>query len=276
MAKTEIKLVAFVDILGFSQLILDYDAGKNDEIFELLKQAVDPAATFLKQNFKPFKNSPFYDWKDCLDVRLFSDCLCVAAPLEYKQYGFIDQLAFFYKYLTGYQSLLMSHGFFTRGAVTIGSHYASENMIFSGGLVEAYQLESKKARYPRIIISERLLGEIDKFAEGRQAALNHMLVRDSDYVFFNHFNYTLIDADGQDGDIDTFLKKIGFEGMSDKTFRQLDEENKNKEMAHIMHRAIQEIEKNLGERVSEKYEWMVKFIDYELGKNDTFSPYHAV
>lgn len=38
------KLVAYADILEFSQAIIDFDNGKNPEIFNLLKDTVNPAA----------------------------------------------------------------------------------------------------------------------------------------------------------------------------------------------------------------------------------------
>jgi hypothetical protein len=90
MAQTETKLVAFVDILGFSKLIAAYVAGKNDRLFELLKQAINPATTFMRESFELAKGGPFFAWKDCQDVGLFLDCLCAAAPLNFKNYSFIE------------------------------------------------------------------------------------------------------------------------------------------------------------------------------------------
>jgi hypothetical protein len=94
MPTTTTKFVAFVDILGFTEIIKSYDAGENQEILSLLKQAVDPAAGFLRNSFELAKGGVFYEWKDCLDTRLFSGCLCAAAPLEFKDHDFIKQLTF--------------------------------------------------------------------------------------------------------------------------------------------------------------------------------------
>lgn len=55
METTSIKMVAFIDILGFSQLIADYDSGKEKDIFSVLKAALDPAASFIKKDFSKAK-----------------------------------------------------------------------------------------------------------------------------------------------------------------------------------------------------------------------------
>jgi hypothetical protein len=276
MAATETKFVAFIDILGFSQLIKTYDDGKDEKILNLLKQAIDPAATFMRESFELAKGGPFYAWKDCLDIRLFSDCLCAAAPLSYKGSGFIDQLKFFYKYLMGYQSLLMENGFFTRGGVAIGSHYADENIIFSGGLVEAHDLECKYAVHPRIILSKGLIAQIEESQAGEEESINYMLMRDKEgTVFFNHFNHLLIDSAMQDKTAENFLKLFGSLGMTDKTFFETDIENKQKAMSNIRQICEQKIKDSETEHIRDKYRWLIEFIDFEFGKNNSFQYFNS-
>ena len=51
---------------------------------------------------------------------------------------------------------------FIRGAITIGELIHTENGIIMGpALIEAYELESKFAKYPRIILSEKLLKHLN-------------------------------------------------------------------------------------------------------------------
>jgi len=269
----EQKLVAFIDILGFSKLIERYDSGETYILTEL-KDAVDPVSSFLrdKVQIKEFSQTPFFDWKDCLSVRLFSDCLCVAAPLSYKTYEFYEQLNFFYKYLMGFQIGLMEKGFFIRGAVTIGSHYIDENMIFSGGLVEAYNLEKEKAKYPRIIISEKLIKEIKKIESLRIEELDYMIIIDnSETMFFNHFNYNLIDSRFIDKMLSNNPLFKSFQGIIDKSYEELDEEEKIKSLKKIKEISTLEIvnaqkESDSGKRDSiiNKHRWLIDFIDFEL------------
>jgi len=266
MAETSIKLVAFIDILGFSQLISDYDSGKDRDIFTVLKSALDPAADFIKKGFMQGNNDLFFEWRSCLEAKLFSDCLCVAAPLEYLTYGFGEQLSFFYKYLMAYQNLLMEHGFFTRGAVTIGSHYSDENLIFSGGLVEAYNLETKICKYPRIMASDALMGEIFKLGRKYKSSLGYMLELGNDGIFFfNHFNYNIIDSKVSDMFSKDFLSLLGFEGLME-SFYDIDIKKKNEELNKkkaIAESKLFGLEPNGS--VAEKYKWFISFIDYQLG-----------
>ena len=56
-------------------------------------------------------NQFLFDFKECLEAKLFSDCLCVSVPLEfgnqYTKYNIYDQFWFLYQYLSGYQILLL-------------------------------------------------------------------------------------------------------------------------------------------------------------------------
>jgi len=125
----ETKIVAFVDILGFADLIKQYDGEGNRKILIELKEAVDSATKLIKP-ISSESDSLLFHWKECTEIKLFSDCLCLSAPLNYKGYDLIEQLEFFYKYLIGYQQILMSKNYFSRGGITIGSYYSDDKIIF--------------------------------------------------------------------------------------------------------------------------------------------------
>lgn len=169
----------------------------------------------------------------------------------------------------GYQNLLMSHGFFTRGAVTIGSHYSDDNLIFSGGLVEAYNLETKVSKYPRIIASTGLMKKVFALGEQYKSSLSYMFeIGEDEIFFFNHFNYNLIDAKASDIFAEDFLKSLGFDGLME-SFEENDNERKIAELQEK--RAIAEAKlhvEGLESRVEDKYKWFVAFCDYQLGKGN--------
>lgn len=52
---------------------------------------------------------------------------------------------------------LAVQGFWMRGAVTVGLLYHDEHIVFGPALNRAYLLESKMARYPRILLDQRAL-----------------------------------------------------------------------------------------------------------------------
>jgi hypothetical protein len=55
---------------------------------------------------------------------------------------------------------LLHMGFLTRGAIVVGDLFHRDNVIFGPALLEAYQIESREAFYPRIIVSNKALEEL--------------------------------------------------------------------------------------------------------------------
>jgi hypothetical protein len=48
-------------------------------------------------------------------------------------------------------------GFLIRGGVTIGNLYHAQGIVFGPAMVEAYELESRTAVYPRIVVSHTIM-----------------------------------------------------------------------------------------------------------------------
>ena len=48
-----------------------------------------------------------------------------------------------------------------RGGVTIGQSYLSDNLVLDYALLETYELESNKAIYPRILISDTIISKLN-------------------------------------------------------------------------------------------------------------------
>ena len=59
-------------------------------------------------------------------------------------------------------AILFEKGILFRGGLTIGNLIHNENgTVFGQGLIEAYQLESKNAIFPRIILSDKLIQQLN-------------------------------------------------------------------------------------------------------------------
>lgn len=257
------KIVAFVDILGFSALIKEFDSGRAPQILDELRDAYTSAAEFMKPRPVSRPDEPFFQWKDCLETRLFSDCLCAAAPLEYKSFDFITQFQFLYLYLSTYQDLLMGKGFFTRGAITIGSHFADEHMIFSGGLVETYLLETKSANFPRIILSDTIKAKLAEYKKSHREKLNYMLIEDADgYTFLNSFNADLSTAKEVDRDVAKLLPGIG---TMDTSFEELSLQARAATLDRMKGVCEDRLNNGVKGSVADKYLWFLDFIDYVAG-----------
>ena len=50
---------------------------------------------------------------------------------------------------------MMSKGILLRGGITVGQLCHKDNIVYGPAMVEAYELESKSAIYPRVIVSEK-------------------------------------------------------------------------------------------------------------------------
>lgn len=83
-----------------------------------------------------------------MDTRMFSDCVCISTPAR------IENFDAFFQCLALVQANLFREAILLRGGIAIGNHYSDDLLIFSEGLVRAYEIESTKARFPRIIVPQ--------------------------------------------------------------------------------------------------------------------------
>ena len=131
----EEKVVAFIDVLGFSNLVY------NDK--------VDPISKYYEIILTDFKKAAS---KNELKFLLISDSIVVHAPLNKKDFLTVV------KVLSDLQHRLLIQGILVRGGISYGNLYVNDedNIIVGTGMINAYNLESK-AIYPRIIIDRRFI-----------------------------------------------------------------------------------------------------------------------
>ena len=175
--KYENRLVAFIDILGFSNLILrsEKEPARIPWLLNILNAIKYNEG--IKERFS--KN---------LDVRMeftaFSDCFVLSSIIpEDPVNASLYQIALIC-------TLLLKSGLFARGAVVEGNIYHRENVVLGPGLLDAYGKEQKEAIYPRIIVSKNLvkkyyheikMPELDKIINKWSATL---LRKDEDNIYF--------------------------------------------------------------------------------------------
>jgi hypothetical protein len=160
LVDTHNRIVAFVDVLGFSNMIKHFDQNDDINLLKDLKQSLDGAITQMNTYFNSSEN---------VDTKLFSDCLCLSVPYFENNSDFSYQFAMLMLGIKTYQSLMLQKGYLVRGGVSIGSYYSDKNMIFSGALVEAVEYEKNGStkgspspeKFPRIIIAPRILEKLE-------------------------------------------------------------------------------------------------------------------
>lgn len=82
--------------------------------------------------------------------------------------------------------LVWQHNILLRGALTIGEIYHDENMVFGPAMVEAYELESKVAEFPRIILHDKIEADYEQWLTEVRATDDQERIYDLE----NEKNYT--------------------------------------------------------------------------------------
>ncbi len=186
LVDTEPRFVCFLDILGFSAMVEEYENDLSSSVLQDIQGALEDSLTILNLN----KDEKTNEVLKHLKYQLFSDCISISLPYFDNQEDFINNFNLISTFTNGFQYNLMSKGFFVRGGISIGSFYANDHIIFSKGLVEAYQLESKKAIYPRVLIDEKIINKLKKYDISRihYYGINTYVVKDDEnLVFLNPF-----------------------------------------------------------------------------------------
>lgn len=187
---TEPRIVAFMDILGFSAIIEEYDSNSESNILNELHDTLETAIKISIENMIDQKAKT--DLKEYLEYRMFSDCICISLPFIEFGNDFHIQFHSLSTIVKSYQLAMMQKGFFVRGGISVGSFYSDKHMIFSGGLVSAYKLEQKTV-YPVVAIEQKVIERLKKnFAENSKGLFyeNILLYSDNEpeKVFLNPFD----------------------------------------------------------------------------------------
>lgn len=175
--------VAFIDILGFSQMVrADCEGGPNGQQYVDRLIEVHQQTTTLGSDV------------DGLSVSQFSDSTVIAAP--FSRVSFSDFLGV----IVSFQQNLLRKGILCRGGVAIGKHYSEGSFLFSNGLIEAYRIESGLAVFPRIVVSQDL---IDLIYPNRNLPPSCSLLRENDDLFFVDYISSMSQRD-----VRSFMEKI--------------------------------------------------------------------
>ncbi len=217
--KTQMKecCVAFIDILGFKNMV----STDIDSVVLALRYIEMFCKSFFKfpsretgKSTYPLKYRPEYNYDYSYNqeesseeemnkptVTMFSDSIVISQPFD----SFFD-ISEFVEFISKIQYTLLTEGILIRGGISTGTLYHSDKYLFGTAIVSAYKLESKKAIYPRIIIDEKLLLEIDRIIENKfeQSYKNyfvfngekHYWIPHDDYSTYEYSRYIQTDFDG--------------------------------------------------------------------------------
>ncbi|MCA1042025.1 hypothetical protein LCM00_21235 [Bacillus infantis] len=193
----EHRLVAFLDILGFSALVSK--SVLDPEYAKLLHGALEGIQHFVQHNEeKKLKEN------SSVEMVQFSDSLVISAP-------YIDTVSFntFIMNINFIQKILARSGILIRGGISAGPLYHRGTIAYGPAFIKAYKLESELANYPRIVIDPQIMSNIIRpanesvedtqfFMEFHQFVgnTNPIVLKDFDDVYFVNYLYGMYREEG--------------------------------------------------------------------------------
>jgi len=175
MANYEQRFVAFLDILGFSDLVRKSE--ENDDTFIKLANITHGIDEKVK-TYRP-KNGGKKILQDFsqVDILSFSDSIVLSHAensVGFWKIIFIVNTIFYE---------IAQYGTVCRGAITVGPFYQRDKIAFGPALIDAYHLESNIAKVPRVLSSGSAFAKIQEYAGNEVWAADYLttwIVRDSD------------------------------------------------------------------------------------------------
>ena len=199
----QVSYCAFLDVLGFSDRIRA--SYKNKTANKLLRQF---HAIFDRQikRLKSDSDESFLYFKS------FSDNVLIAHP------RFSDDMesefAFTLWPISKYQFEMALQGFFIRGGLSVGQLFMDDNSVYGEALIDAYELESKIAVNPIIILCKETMKLVDlhlSFYHGEEPPhVRRVLVNSDGRYFINYLSECIIETDeGEEIDLKSLKKHKG-------------------------------------------------------------------
>lgn len=159
------KFVAFLDVMGFSNLVNRGSVNNLESYFEKITEVLDK----LREDKEDIKSS------------IISDSIILIAPDNLK--GFIQLLWA----IRRIQNAILWRKILLRGAVSYGQVYYNQdrNIIVGKGYIKAYLLE-QEANFPRVIIDPSIIRKISN----DKTAFLKQINKSIEYTFENRLVYT--------------------------------------------------------------------------------------
>lgn len=227
------RVVVFMDILGFKNIINQFD---NQEMNKLVYNIMNYFKWIKESNYKGF----LAEHDIGKEVTVFSDSIVVSYDASLP-----GQVFFILLDIIHIQLDLAAKGIFLRGGVSIGNLTHENDIVFGPAMLDAYNLESKIAKYPRIIIDEKVF----QFAynnpgynntnEQELEYIEGLVRRDNDGWYYTDYLTQCCELDKQT-DIYVVLDSI-----KNKIQQYINDDNKD---------------------IREKYEWLNEYYEWALNQ----------
>ena len=170
--------VAFLDILGFKNLVNGPES-TCQSILEIYRDFEDMQKVYWGENYGETQD---------VKIKVMSDSICLYIEAD-KPNALFSLISF----CAAFQLDLMTipQHIFVRGAITLGDMFIENDIVFGPGLTQAYLLEEKNAKVPRIIMLKKTLEQGKKQADNEVADLIDVSTFRDDDAFYT-VNYFIL------------------------------------------------------------------------------------
>lgn len=227
---------AYFDILGFKEKINNNDISFFNRYLKILNKELRKIEHEKEEFWKRF------------EIKVFTDNFVVGYPWQDK-YG-ESELGDLFEILSMIQFNFIKEGIFIRGAIALSDLFMNDNVVLGSALIDAYNLESKEAVYPRIIISEKVSDTIKKhmdyYSNYIDIPQNYLYLKDVDgHIFVNYLYILFYDADYEKQESTMYKNYVKEELESHKNV------------------IIKMLNKNINNyKVFDKYSWCAKYHNF--------------
>ncbi|MBQ4680435.1 hypothetical protein [Aeromonas dhakensis] len=141
----EKSYVAFIDVLGFKNMVFNSDETTINKYFEVVNNSLSELKNI--QLKKPIKSI------------IISDSIILSVPLLGDIESDLDRLLHLCIAIAKLQQNLAINNIWVRGAITTGDTYFNEekHQVVGPAFVNAYLLEENSAIYPRVILDSKII-----------------------------------------------------------------------------------------------------------------------
>lgn len=185
--------VAFLDILGFKEIVNHKTCAEIYSLFECIKSGSHTNIVFNGEEIDAFEK---------IQHKIMSDSivLYIDASLDDAFFSLLFACQTLQMCLLARESPVL-----LRGGIACGALFSEADVIFGKGLTEAYLIESNIAKYPRIVFNNSLLEQ----GRGKRAKIsrnleNWVLACDQDELNFVNFFGRIY----RFGETDQYLSRI--------------------------------------------------------------------
>ena len=179
-ATYENKIVCFIDILGFSNIV-----AKTLNSQPSLQNIVD-ALSFIHSHFLALKSVELKS----IQLSQFSDSVVISFPIKDE-----STMIVLFKNLKYVQvHLLSKYKMLMRGGVVIGEVIHNDLLLLGPAMINAYMLESKCAMSPRIVIDPKVRYRYNKVRKKKNESKTIVKKDLDDTSYIDYFNLDDIDS----------------------------------------------------------------------------------